>query len=269
MSVAWTTILIIALLFPGVFFFVGLSSKERFSKEIVRSNVIGDVGWAILVALILHLLAYGTLKLFGFDLAEFLGSLPSFDKWLSLAPAINIFVRGSIYTISMAAIGWLIGWSIASLPFVGRHKWINTVNQSMKDGIVTAYVMTTTVQNNRALMYKGVLSEFYLTVDGSLTYVVLKSCSRFFMKMEGNDPTTTAQLKLFGTAQDNRDKQFWDYLFIDAKNIANVLFDPSPEIKADDKGREALNKALAKIETSIKADLDEAARIATPDALGR
>jgi hypothetical protein len=24
-----------------------------------------------------------------------------------------------------------------------RHKWINTVNQSMKDGIVTAYVMTT------------------------------------------------------------------------------------------------------------------------------
>jgi hypothetical protein len=231
MSVAWTTILIIALLFPGVFFFIGLSSKERFSKEIVRSNAIGDVGWAVFVALILHLSAYGVLTFLGFDLAEFLGSLPSFDKWLSFAPAIKIFVRGGIYTISMAAIGWLIGWGIASLPFVGRHKWINTVNQSMKDGIVTAYVMTTTVQNNRALMYKGVLSEFYLTVDGSLTYIVLKSCSRFFMKMEGDDPTTTTQLKLFGTAQDNRDKQFWDYLSLMPKTLRTRCLIQVPKSK--------------------------------------
>lgn len=115
----------------------------------------------------------------------------------------------------------------------------------MKDGIVTAYVMTTTVQNNRALMYKGVLSEFYLTLDGSLTYIILKNCSRFFMKMDGDGPTTTAQLKLFGSAQDNRES--WDYLFIDAKNIANVLFDPSPEIKTSDKGTEALEKALAEL----------------------
>jgi hypothetical protein len=253
MSVAWSTILIIALLFPGVFFFIGLSSKERFSKEVVRSNAIGDVGLAILVALILHLSAYEALTLLGFDLAEFLGSLPSFEKWLSLAPAIKIFVRGSIYTIVMAAIGWLIGWGFASLPFVGRHKWINTVNRSMKDGIVTAYVMTTTVQNNRSLMYKGVLSEFYLTVDGSLTYIVLRSCSRFFMKMEGDDPTTTAQLKLFGMAQDSRDKQFWDYLFIDAKNIANILFDPSPEISTGSEGMKALEKALADVKTAMEA----------------
>jgi len=62
MSVAWTTILIIALLFPGVFFFIGLSLKERFSREVIRSNAIGEVGLAILVALILHLLAYWILR---------------------------------------------------------------------------------------------------------------------------------------------------------------------------------------------------------------
>jgi hypothetical protein len=245
MSVAWTTILIIALLFPGVFFFIGLSSKERFSREVVRSNAIGDVGLAILVALFLHLVAYAILARRGFDLATFLGPLTTYDKWLNLNPAVEIFVRGGIYTIVMALIGWTCGWIAAKLPIFARHKWITTVNRSMKDGVVTAYVMTTTMQNNRALMYKGVLSEFYLTVDGSLTYIVLKSCSRFFMKMEGDDPTTTAQLKLFGTAQDSRDKQFWDYLFIDAKNIANVLFDPSPEIKTSGQGNKALEEALA------------------------
>jgi hypothetical protein len=245
MSVAWTTISIIALLFPGVFFLIGLSSKERFSREVVRSNAIGDVGLAVLIALSLHLSAYLVFARFGFDLAEFLAPLPSYSKWISLAPAINILVKGGIYTIAMAIIGWLLGLGAASLPVFARHKWINTVGRSMRDGIVTAYVMTTTVQNNRALMYKGVLAEFYLTIDGSLTYIVLKNCSRYFMRMDGNEPTTSAQLKLFGSEQDNRDKQFWDYLFIDAKNITNVLFDPSPEIKTSGEGTKALDKALA------------------------
>jgi len=65
MSVAWTTVLIIALLFPGVFFFVGLFFTERFSREVVRSNAIGEVGLAILVALVLHLAAYGVLAATG------------------------------------------------------------------------------------------------------------------------------------------------------------------------------------------------------------
>jgi NADH:ubiquinone oxidoreductase subunit 5 (subunit L)/multisubunit Na+/H+ antiporter MnhA subunit len=245
MSLAWTTILIIALLLPGVFFFIGLSLKERFSREVVRSNAIGEVGLAILVALILHLLAYAAVTAVGFDLAEFIGPLTTHDNAINLHSAVKIVVRGSIYTIIMGVIGFGIGLGAASLPVFARHKWITTVNDSMQDGIVTAYVMTTTVQNNRALMYKGVLSEFYLTLDGSLTYIILKNCSRFFMKMDGDGPTTTAQLKLFGSAQDNRES--WDYLFIDAKNIANVLFDPSPEIKTSDKGTEALEKALAEL----------------------
>lgn len=253
MSVAWTTIAVIALLFPGVFFFLGLSTTERFSREVVRSNAIGDVGLAILVALCLHLAVYAILSPAGFDLAQFLEPLANYDKSPNLGPLITLVVWGAGYTIFMAVIGWLLGLGAATLPFFTRHKWITTVNRSMQEGIVTAYVMTTTVQNNRALMYKGALSEFYLTIDGSLTYVVLKSCSRFFMKMDGDDPTTTEQLKLFGSAQDSRDKQSWDYLFIDAKNIANVLFDPSPEIKATSAGNEALDQALANLKNAIDA----------------
>jgi hypothetical protein len=185
----------------------------------------------------------------GFHIDKAIGTLSSFERRIDPAPVVKLVISGVIYTIVMAAVGWLIGWVAAALPFFARHKWISTVNQSMKEGLVTAYVMTTTVQNGRALMYKGVLSEFYLTVDGSLTYIVLKNCSRYLMKIEGDEAKTTAQLKLFGTAQETRES--WDYLFIDAKNIANILFDPSPEIKATDKGNEALNKALADLRAAI------------------
>jgi len=39
-------------------------------------------------------------------------------------------------------------------------------------------------------------------------------------------------------------------IFIDAKNIANVLFDPSPEISTDSAGMKALEKALADLKTA-------------------
>ena len=250
MSVAWTTVLIIALLFPGVFFFVGLFFTERFSREVVRSNAIGEVGLAILVALVLHLAAYGVLAgVFGFDLAAFLGPLETYDRWTTLRPGVTIAVSGGIYTVVMAGVGFVVGL-IASRWGLTRHKWIAVVNRSMREGIVTAFVMTTTVENDRVLMYKGVLSEFYLTLDGSLTYVILKNCSRFFMKMDGDNPTPTDLQKLFGDEQDKRKDQ-WDYLFVDAKNIANILFDPSPEIKTSDKGNEALDKALAELRTAV------------------
>ena len=44
MSVAWTTVVIIALLLPGVFVFIGLSFYERFSREIIKTNAAGEVG---------------------------------------------------------------------------------------------------------------------------------------------------------------------------------------------------------------------------------
>jgi hypothetical protein len=69
MSVAWTTILIIALLLPGVFFFIGTAARERFSREIVRSSAIGEVAWVIFISIVIHLATWCILLLFDFDLA--------------------------------------------------------------------------------------------------------------------------------------------------------------------------------------------------------
>jgi hypothetical protein len=47
MSIAWTSILIIALLLPGVFFFIGYATGDRYTREIVKSSAIGEIGWAV------------------------------------------------------------------------------------------------------------------------------------------------------------------------------------------------------------------------------
>ncbi|MBC7579841.1 MAG: hypothetical protein H7312_21125 [Tardiphaga sp.] len=54
MSVVWTTVAIILLLLPGGVFFVGLASYERFSREIIRREVVSEVALATMVSIVLH-----------------------------------------------------------------------------------------------------------------------------------------------------------------------------------------------------------------------
>jgi hypothetical protein len=259
MSVAWTTILIISLLAPGVFFFIGYATRERYSREIVRSSAIGEVGLAILIAIIIHLLCWGILSVFGFDLAAYAKPLADFGNtpsWLNVDHIVSRIVPVALYLIATAILGFLLGcgfaWAVANgwLPFLATHKWLNEVARSMHSGLVTAYVMTMMKENNRVLMYKGILSEFYLKPEGTFAYVVLKRCSKFYMTFEEDIPMTGEQRQLFGDHQDQRPAQVWDYLLIDATNIANILFDPSPQIRETGAGGQALQ---AEFEAFVRA----------------
>src|SRR5664279_3065046 len=72
MSVIWTTIAIIALLLPGVFFFVGVATYERLSREIIRSGVVSEVALATMVAVVLHTTCIVILSTFGFRLSSYI-----------------------------------------------------------------------------------------------------------------------------------------------------------------------------------------------------
>jgi hypothetical protein len=108
-------------------------------------------------------------------------------------------------------------------------------------GAVTAYVMTKEKFEDRILMYQGVLKEFYLSGDGHLSYVVLTDCSRYYMRLEEDNPRTTHRIDIFREGQMQRK---WNYLAIDGTCIANIVFDKSPEIRRTPGGDEALKKAL-------------------------
>src|SRR4051812_36669211 len=116
MSVAWTTIVIILLLLPGIFFFVGMATYERLSREVIRSSVISEVALAIMVALVLHMLALSALSVIcGFQLGQFLIPFLT-DQANPMALAKDLADRAlplAIYTIITASSGFALGAAIA------------------------------------------------------------------------------------------------------------------------------------------------------------
>jgi hypothetical protein len=272
MSLAWTPLAILVLLLPGVFFFIGLATSERLPREIIRSSVISEVAMAVVIAVAIHTISIILMSAFGFRLNVFV--LP-FAKYSTLQPADAIkaatdrllpFVvyLGATTAVGfglgcLAAFGVVSGW----LRFLATHQWIYDIINANREGrFVTAFVMTTLVENNRVLMYRGRVHEFFLKNDGTLAYIVLRNCSRYHMTFEGNVLETSRQLELFGRNQARRSAGVWDRLFIDGGNIANVLFDPSPEvtITQTEEGAAALNAELSRRRAEIRQRLLAAAR---------
>jgi hypothetical protein len=253
MSIVWTTIALIALLLPGVFFFIGLATYERLSREIIRSGVVSEIALASVVAVVLHTVCISLLSAsLGFRLSHFvmpLATMPVSSKEFvlelshRLLPAVFYFLAtASIGFVlgAITAVGIVRGW----LRFLAKHKWIyDIIDRDRKGGIVTAFVMTTTVEDGKVLMYRGRIHEIFLLPDGKISYVILKNCARFYMTFEAEAPTTGKQLELF--SGDALQRRIWDYLLIDGNNIANILFDPSSEkIRASEEGRKALKEAM-------------------------
>ena len=93
-------------------------------------------------------------------------------------------------------------------------------------------------------MYKGRVHDIFLGPEGNVSYLVLKNCFRYYMTFKDGELITSKQLELFGAAQGTRPAHVWDRLLIEGTNIANVLFDSTPEIKAQAEGKETLDAAF-------------------------
>jgi hypothetical protein len=64
------------------------------------------------------------------------------------------------------------------------------------------------------------------------------------MTFDKETPVLGEHAPVFGPDQQERDSQFWNYLFIDGKNIANILVDPSQQINATPQGTKKLDEAF-------------------------
>ena len=262
MSLAWTTVAIVALLLPGVFFFLGLSTYERLSRETIRSGVVSELALAIFVAALIHALLLGALWRVGFQLGPFVAPAIAPEQYGAglVSELVSRLFPTAAYFFVAATFGFGLG-VLASfcmvrgwLRVLATHKWIyDIIDASRKGSVVTAYVMTNTVQNGNALMYRGRLHEFYLSKDGKLSYIVLKNTARYYMTFGADGPRTGKQLELFGSEQQQRSAQVWDYLLIDGANISNTLFDSGPQITRTDEGKAALDQALKELVDQVNA----------------
>lgn len=256
MSLAWAPLAILLLLLPGIFFFIGLASYERWSREIIRSSVVSEVAMATGIAIAVHFLSLCLISAFGFQLSTFIAPLveaaePEMRASEFVHAIAGRLVPATIYlggtTVIGFALGVVVSISVVSGPLrrIARHQWIyDIVDVGRKGGIVTAFVMTNIINDSKIIMYRGRVHDLFLDQNGKIAYLVLKNCSRYHMAIKDDELTTGRQLELFGSRQAARPSHVWDRLLIDGSNIANVLFDSSPEIKGQAEGQEALRVAF-------------------------
>jgi hypothetical protein len=254
MSVVWTTIALVALLVPGIFFFIGVATYERFSREIIRSGAVSELALATVVAIIIHTVLIVLLSAFvGFRLSAYVAPVAEYAtiSHVELVRRLSAKLMPTIvYLLVSTACGFGLGVLVAvgivggRLRFLAKHKWVyDIIDRDRHGGSVTAFVMTTMTEDSKVLMYRGRLHEFFMLEDGKISYVILKDCARFYMNFGDDGLSTAKQLDIFRGATAQR--RVWDYLMIDGSNIANILFDPSAQtIKTTDEGLKALMAAV-------------------------
>jgi hypothetical protein len=254
MSIAWTTVIVIVLLLPGLGFMLGYAAQERYSRELIRSNAIGDVGMAVFCAIVAHLVALWVIvHALRFDPSFYYRPLLDYEhteRWL---------LEEQIYNRLWPTIGYLLGVTVAAF-FCGRgvawavmfgprplrslatHQWAyDLLKEAKGGGIVTATVMTDVIEGQRILMYLGHLEEFYLEANGTFAYLVLKNCYRFYMHLGENVPAPSLHHQPLFIAGARR----WEHFTIAGDKIANVLFDPIGHLDQTPAGTAALDAALA------------------------
>lgn len=125
MSLAWATIALIVFLLPGIFFFIGLASYERLSREIIRSGVVSEVAMASAIALAIHFFAISVLSAFGFRLSHFIEPLAEYQKI-----ATEVFVQRvsdrlmpmALYLACTTLAGFCFGLVVAINIVSGRFR---------------------------------------------------------------------------------------------------------------------------------------------------
>jgi hypothetical protein len=252
MSLAWATIFIVIFLLPGILYHAGLYSRDRIPRDVIRTGVVGEIAAAVFLSIIIHLLGWTTLRWFGVSTGDVVEPLAQIaagppERWGPILDRMA-FPFG-LYVIGAGAGGFAAGWAMARTGLFATHKWAVELKTS-KDALVTAYVMTNTVLDDKVLMYRGGLTEFYLKPDGSISYIVLNDCRRFSMSPQGEELRAGRQLSLFDK-QDEHAPRTWSRFAIDSASISNILFEKSPALSETKAGQEALRKALEDLEKAL------------------
>lgn len=270
MSLAWTTVVLLVLLLPGFLFFVGVYAPERISRDIVQDSALARLAGAVLVSFLAHSVAvvingflcsrfsfvpcidlqyvFAALQLAGsekYSLATLGAIVSHYSGWILL------------YIALTASSGYLIGWVVGrqilrgTLRSFARHGWIYDLIAAKRHGAyIHAYVLTQMRHENKVLMYRGFLKEFYAAPDGRVAYLVMKDCLRYYLRLEDEAPVTSEDNSWLVTEDSTaiEEPAQWSYLMIKGEDIANVVFESYRPILTE-QGEKDLDEALASIAT--------------------
>lgn len=251
MSLAWSSLVVVVLLLPGLLFFAGTYLPEQFTRETENRSALGHLGGALLVSFAIHGLAYAS--------APWIcgGWIPCIDFAIVLE-TIAYDSRGStdaarigavlsqyrwwifFYVLGTSGTGVLLGWQYGRLAVRGktgglsRHSWIRDLRVN---GLTYCHVLTSVRQDSRFLLYRGFLRAFGLQTDGRFSYVVLSDVCREYLILEpeGSQATTRSQNRVMGSGSivppetsngaARSGSPVQSLFVIEGENIENVVFD--------------------------------------------
>lgn len=268
MSLAWTTVVLLVLLLPGFLFFVGVYAHERISRDIVQDSAWARLAGAVLVSFLVH----GVAVFINSFLCTRVSSIPCIDLQyafaaLQLAGAekYSLATLGAVvstssgwivlYIVLSAGSGYIVGWVVGgqilrgTLRSFARHGWIYDLIAAKRHGAyIHAYVLTQMRHDDRVLMYRGFLKEFYAAPDGRVSYVVMKDCLRYYLRFDKDAPITSEDNSWLVTEDSTaiEEPAQWSYLMIKGEDIANIVFESYRPLFTEE-GEKDLDEALASI----------------------
>jgi len=249
-SLAWSTVALLVLLLPGFLFFVGLYLPERISRDVVPGGTLTQLGGIVLVAFFINALVFSVhttacdvfscLPCIRFDYALGAFNANLKDAVPSEALARNItenrwWILG--YFLGTSTLGLYVGLKTGKLiikgplRFLAKHSWIYDLIDPDDNTFTFAYVLTNLRTDDRILIYRGYLKEYCFTPEGTISYLVLRGCSRYYLRLGSEKPTTSPpdDWVVLGQSSDGQSSEApekqWSVMVIEGEDIANVVFD--------------------------------------------
>lgn len=251
MSIAWSSLVLLVLLLPGVLFFIGIYLPEKFTRQAEARSPLGQLAGVLLVAFVVHGIAYGffgvqcggTVPCMRFDLLVDTMNLDA--RQTAATRDVNVMLvrfRWWIFVYVLASstagvgLGAVYGKLVSSgrLRGMSRHPWVYDLSI---DGLTYAYALTHLKHDERVLMYKGFLRAFGLQQDGKFSYIVLSDVTRMYMRLspEGSETSGADGQRVIGnsspghvilpTAPTQPRKRRHSLFVIEGEDVANVVFD--------------------------------------------
>jgi hypothetical protein len=270
MAIAWATVALLVFLLPGFLFLAGLTFPERFTRETAPSSPLGQLAILVSISFFVNAALYVALN------AACGGALPCPRTELMLATfqlqgseQIPLSELGSEYARYGAwvllymlvaggfsfGLGVLTGRGVVANRFglrrLARHAWVyDLLVDPRREGYTLAYVLTRTRQDERVLIYRGILHAFGIGDDGRFRYLVLYEPERFYLHLARGAPVTSAELQAVGSGDWEMPTEWEDfsYLVIDGQEIANTFF-KRYSIRVTEEGLRELEEALREEET--------------------
>jgi hypothetical protein len=213
-SLVWTSVVLVVLLLPGLFFYFGLYAPDRFSRDTAPRNPLATLGAVVLVSVLAHAVA-GLVS-------GWLGAPVAWEKVLDAMHVGGRFSIGAgqrvaeyytdspvlipLYVVATVGLGWsaglVMGWlSVkARIPGMIQFPWAYDLRGTKDAGAITyAHVLSTIQHDGRVLLYRGRLQHFGLNADGTFAYIALAATEQRFLDLSHPDPYLRDRTPIGGT----------------------------------------------------------------------